>query len=50
VFNTVNLNPGSIDTSIANQSGSTFVSNPTFGQARSALGSRIVDMQARFSF
>lgn len=52
VFNTVNLNSGSIDTSIASQgaTSTTFVSNPTFGQARSALGSRTLDIQARFSF
>ncbi len=42
VFNAVNLNPASIDTNIQ--------SVHHFGQASSALGSRIVDMQARFSF
>ena len=41
VFNTVNLNSGSIDTNIQDS---------TIGQARSALSGRIVDMQARFSF
>lgn len=41
VFNTVNLNAASIDTNIA---------DPTVGQATGALSSRIVDLQARFSF
>jgi hypothetical protein len=41
VFNTVNLNGASIDNNIA---------DPTVGQATGALSSRIVDMQARFSF
>lgn len=41
VLNTVNLDPTSIDTNIE---------DPQIGQARAALGSRIVDMQARFSF
>lgn len=41
VFNNVNLNVGSITNSIT---------APNFGQAGAALGSRMVDLQARFSF
>ncbi len=41
VFNILNLNPGSINTNIA---------NPSLGQAQSALGARDIDFQARFSF
>lgn len=42
VFNTVNLNASSIDNNIQDVK--------YFGQAQSALGSRTLDMQARFSF
>jgi len=41
LFNNVNLNVGSITNSIT---------APNFGQAGAALGSRMVDLQARFSF
>ena len=41
IFNTLNINPSSISTNIA---------NPNLGQAGSALGARIIDLQARFSF
>ncbi len=41
VFNITNINPNSLSTNIQNSN---------FGQATSALGSRTVDMQARFSF
>jgi Carboxypeptidase regulatory-like domain len=41
IFNTLNINPSNISTNI----GST-----NLGQASSALGSRIIDFQARFSF
>jgi hypothetical protein len=41
IFNLLNLNPGSLNTNIA---------NPNLGQAQSALGSRSIDFQARFSF
>ena len=41
VFNTLNINPSSISNNI---------SNSNLGQASSALGSRIIDFQARFSF
>jgi hypothetical protein len=40
-FNILNLNPGSISTNIE---------NPGLGQVQSALGSRTIDLQARFSF
>ena len=40
-FNILNINPGSISTNIQ---------SPNLGQAGSALGSRSVDFQARFSF
>jgi hypothetical protein len=41
IFNTLNINP----TTISNNIGSS-----NLGQASSALGSRIIDLQARFSF
>ena len=41
LFNSVNLNPNSIQNSITSSE---------FGQAQSALGSRTIDLQARFSF
>ena len=41
IFNMLNIDPSSISTNIA---------NPGLGQATSALGSRIIDFQARFSF
>ena len=41
IFNNLNINPSSISTNIA---------NPGLGQASSALGSRIITFQARFSF
>jgi len=49
-FNTLNLNVSSINKVISNDG---VTSNPTFGQVQSpnaALGSRLVDLQARFSF
>ncbi|MGA3009441.1 MAG: TonB-dependent receptor [Terracidiphilus sp.] len=41
VFNITNINPNTISTNIANSN---------LGQASGALGSRIIDFQARFSF
>jgi len=41
VFNFLNITPSSLSTNVA---------NPGLGQASSALGSRTVDFQARFSF
>lgn len=41
IFNTLNINPSSISNNIANSN---------LGQASSALGARIIDFQARFSF
>jgi hypothetical protein len=41
IFNTLNIDP----TTISNNIGSS-----NLGQATSALGSRIIDLQARFSF
>jgi hypothetical protein len=40
-FNVLNINPSSLSTNI---------SNGNLGQASSALGSRTIDFQARFSF
>jgi len=40
-FNLLNISPSSINTNIDNAS---------LGQANSALGSRMIDFQARFSF
>ena len=47
IFNTLNLNSGSISNAIS-YDGTT--SNPNFGQAQSALGGRVVELQAGFSF
>jgi hypothetical protein len=41
LFNLLNFNPGSVSSNITSQN---------FGQAQSALGSRTVSLQARFSF
>jgi hypothetical protein len=41
IFNTLNINPSSISNNII---------NANLGQAQSALGARIIDLQARFSF
>jgi hypothetical protein len=41
IFNLLNINPSSISTNIQ---------SPNLGQASSALGSRTIDLQARFSF
>ncbi len=51
VFNKLNINTGSIDNNVgtANPDG-TVVPNSDFGVARSALGSRTIQLQARFSF
>ncbi len=51
VFNKTNLDASSINNTVgsANPDG-TFSSNPGFGVAGSALGSRTVQLQARFSF
>ena len=47
LFNNVNLNGSSINTGISNDG---VTSAPNFGQVTSALGSRTLDLQARFSF
>lgn len=47
LFNTLNLNPGSISNTISFD-GTT--SNTHFGQAQSALAGRIVELEARFAF
>lgn len=47
LFNNLNFQPDSIDTSI---SADGVTSNPQFGQAQKALGSRVIEFQARFSF
>ncbi len=41
IFNILNINPSSISTN---------VSSANLGQASSALGSRTIDVQARFNF
>ena len=50
LFNITNLTP--LNYSFSSQQISTdgVTSNPLFGQAQSALGSRIIELQARFSF
>jgi hypothetical protein len=52
LFNNLNINPGSIDKTVANwDSGSnTFVGNSNFGRAGGALGARVVTMGLRFDF
>ncbi len=47
LFNTLNLDGASIDSVISNDG---VHSNPAFGQAQTALGSRTIEMQARFQF
>ncbi len=47
LLNNLNFSAGSITTSISNDG---VTSNPNFGQATAALGSRTIDLQARFSF
>jgi hypothetical protein len=54
-FNKINLNVGQIDTNLGsvapNTTGGFLVTpNSDFGVARQALGSRTVQLQARFSF
>ncbi len=51
IYNRLNLNAASIDNAIS-QVGpdGTDVANPKFGQALGALGSRTIEVQARFSF
>ena len=41
VFNLLNIDPGSLNTNVGNSG---------LGQAQKGLGSRTIDMQARFSF
>ncbi|MGI8772258.1 MAG: carboxypeptidase regulatory-like domain-containing protein [Acidobacteriaceae bacterium] len=54
LFNNLNFDPGSITNNISNTTTNngvtTTTSNPAFGQAQRALGSRTLDIQARFSF
>jgi hypothetical protein len=40
-FNLLNINPSTVNSNIDNRA---------FGQATGALGARVVDFQARFSF
>ena len=47
VLNKLNLNPSSISRNISFD-GTT--SNPHFGQTQGALGARVIEVQARFSF
>ena len=47
LLNNLNFNTGTINTNISNDG---VTSNPNFGQANGALGSRTLDLQARFSF
>ena len=52
VFNKLNLNIGQIDTNLgtANPDGSVASVNSHFGVISGALGSRTIQLQARFSF
>ncbi len=52
VFNKINVNGSSIDTLVgaANPDGTVASYNPHFGVATGALGSRTIQLQARFSF
>ncbi len=47
IYNRLNLNGTSINNAISSDG---VTSNPSFGQAQSALGSRTIELQARFSF
>lgn len=47
LFNNLNLNDESINNTISNDGVN---SNPAFGQAQTALGSRTIELQARFQF
>ena len=47
IFNKLNLNPSSISNLISFDG---VTSNPNFGQAQGALGARVIELQARFSF
>lgn len=47
VFNRLNLNPTSISRNISFDG---ITSNPHFGQTQGALGARVIELQARFSF
>ena len=47
IFNKLNLNPGSLNTTIS-YNGTT--SNPQFDQAQNALTGRVISLEARFSF
>jgi hypothetical protein len=48
LFNNLNFNPTSISNSIGDPT--TGLSNPSFGQATSALAARVITLGARFSF
>ena len=51
IYNRLNLNSSSINNSITSSGpGGTLISNPNFGQTTSALGSRTIEVQGRFSF
>jgi hypothetical protein len=51
LFNKTNINTSSIDTNLGSVSpNGTVTPNSDFGVAGSALGSRTVQLQARFSF
>jgi hypothetical protein len=49
-LNNLNFNGQSINTAISSVGPTGEVANPSFGQATAALGSRTLDIQARFSF
>ena len=52
LFNKINLNPSNIDNILGsvNPDGSVSSVNSDFGVARTALGSRTIQLQSRFSF
>jgi hypothetical protein len=57
LFNTLNLSPllakeslGTIQLDPVTHAVTNFSPDPHFGQAQSALGARVIELQARFSF
>jgi hypothetical protein len=48
LFNRLNLT--GVDDTVANWNGAAYVTDPQFGEAQGALGSRTIELQARFNF
>ena len=48
LFNRLNLT--GVNNTVANWNGAAYVNNPQFGESQGALGSRTIELQARFNF